>query len=61
MTKSEAEMDLIWDVAGVMNEAEEAGVDPERAKDVVLGYVKGRQVDRDDEEDESRTATTPSG
>jgi len=61
MSKSESEAMLIWDVAEAMNEAEEAGVSPERAKKIVFGYAKGRQVERDDEEDESRTATAPSG
>lgn len=37
--------ELRWQVAGLMNEAEENGVDPQEAKDTVIGYAKGRMVD----------------
>jgi hypothetical protein len=38
--------ELRWQVADLMNEAEENGLDPEEVVETVLGYAKGRQTDR---------------
>lgn len=38
--------ELCWQVATLMNEAEENGMDPEAVVEAVIGYAKGRQTDR---------------
>jgi hypothetical protein len=38
--------ELRWQVADLMNEAEENGLDPSEVVETVIGYAKGRQTDR---------------
>jgi hypothetical protein len=42
----ESANELCWQVATLMNEAEENGMDPEAVVEAVIGYAKGRQTDR---------------
>jgi hypothetical protein len=49
MSDSDVEADLMWEVAEAMNKAESRGMDPKEVKKKALGYVKGRQVDDEDD------------
>lgn len=44
MTEIDSLDELQWQVATLMEEAEQNGLDPKEVKESVIGYAKGRMV-----------------